>query len=376
MAPTEILAEQHFRSIYELVEPLGIRVDLLKGGQRKTLRNQILANLANGQTQIAIGTHALIEDPVQFKRLGLTVIDEQHKFGVMQRARLWQKNRLLFPHNLAMTATPIPRTLAMTVYGDIDVSIIDELPPGRKPIITAVRPESHRLRVLGFVEEQLALGQQAYFVYPLVEESESLDLMAVNEGFEAVRKRYPKYHVSIVHGQMDPETKDYEMQRFKKGETRILVATTVIEVGVNVPSANVMVIENAERFGLSQLHQLRGRVGRGAEQAYCILMTKNNLQGKAKDRLFAMTQTNDGFRIAEMDLKLRGPGDFLGTRQSGLPEFKLADIVEDGALLKIARDAAFGLIREDPELNHPDHAHLKFYLGKFMRKNNLQELNA
>jgi ATP-dependent DNA helicase RecG len=376
MAPTEILAEQHFRTFQQYAEPLGVAIDLLVGGQKKSKRTQVLRDLATGHTQIVVGTHALIEETVQFARLGLTVIDEQHKFGVLQRARLWQKHPGVFPHNLAMTATPIPRTLAMTTYGDLDVSVIDELPPGRKPIRTAIRTEADRLRLNGFVVDQLRKGRQAYYVYPLVEENEKLDLIAVEEGYFALQRSFPGWHVGIVHGKMKPEDKEKEMERFKRNETQLLVSTTVIEVGVDVPNASVMVIENANRFGLSQLHQLRGRVGRGGEQSYCILMAPANLNATARKRLEAMVETNDGFRIAEIDLQLRGPGDFLGTKQSGLPEFKLANIVEDMDLLAEARDAAFKLVKQDPYLQHPRLAGLRLYLQHFVAQHKLGQISA
>lgn len=376
MAPTEILAEQHFFSLQEWVTPLGLNVDLLTGSQRSAKRKQVLTDLLNGHTHIVVGTHALIEDNVRFQRLGLTVIDEQHKFGVLQRSKLWHKHTGWYPHNLAMTATPIPRTLAMTTYGDIDVSVIDELPPGRKPVRTAIRTEKERLRVFGFVGEELKKGRQAYFVYPLVEENEELDLIAVTEGYEALQKHFKAFRVGIVHGQMRPEDKEKEMRRFKDGQTQLLVSTTVIEVGVDVPNATVMVIENANRFGLSQLHQLRGRVGRGGEQSYCILMAPKDLNDKARTRLKAMTETNDGFRISEVDLQLRGPGDFLGTRQSGLPEFKLANIVEDQGLLRTARDAAFQRIAADPNLSNPANALLKQELERFVAYHQLDALLA
>lgn len=375
MAPTEILAEQHFRTIYHLLAPLKINICLLTGGQKARLKKSVLASLANGQTHIAIGTHALIQEAVQFQNLGLTVIDEQHKFGVLQRAQLWSKARRP-PHNIAMSATPIPRTLAMSVYGDIDVSVIDELPPGRKPIQTVVRHESQRLAVFGFLREQMQQGRQVYVVYPLVEESSKLDLLAATAGFEALERAFQDFRVTMVHGRMDSEAKDYEMQRFKRGEVQLLVSTTVIEVGVDVPNATVMVIENAERFGLSQLHQLRGRVGRGGEQSYCILMAGGKVTDVAKERLKAMVETQDGFRIAEIDLKLRGPGDFLGTRQSGLPEFKLADVVADGDVLEEARAAAFLVIGADPDLAAPEHEGLKRHLLRFATQHKLQDLIA
>jgi len=327
MAPTEILAQQHFESILELTKDLPIRVEKLSGITKKSKRIELHEALLNGEIDILIGTHALIEDVVQFKNLGLVVIDEQHRFGVAQRAKLWAKNTCP-PHILVMTATPIPRTLAMTVYGDLDVSVIDELPPGRKPITTEHRFESDRSVVFGFMRREIALGRQIYIVYPLIAESETLDYMNLMSGFEAISRAFPTpdYQVSIVHGQLKPDVKEFEMKRFVKGETQIMVATTVIEVGVNVPNASVMIIESAERFGLSQLHQLRGRVGRGAEKSYCILMTGNKLSQESKKRLQTMVRTQDGFEIAEVDLELRGPGDLMGTQQSGLLDLKIASL--------------------------------------------------
>ncbi|MDX2285360.1 MAG: ATP-dependent DNA helicase RecG [Bacteroidia bacterium] len=355
MAPTAILAEQHYAKLAPMAEKIGLKTVLLVGGQRKKVRDEALDALASGEADLAIGTHALIEDSVRFQRLGLVIVDEQHKFGVLQRARLWQKADP-YPHNLVMTATPIPRTLAMTLYGDVDVSVIDELPPGRKEIRTRVFRESKRLELFGFIRRELEQGRQAYVVYPLVEESEKVDLLAAEKGHELLERHFQGFRVGLVHGRMDSEAKDLEMQRFIRRQTHILVSTTVIEVGVDVPNASIMVVENAERFGLSQLHQLRGRVGRGSAQSYCILMAGAKLSNEGRRRLAAMEETNDGFRIAEIDLELRGPGDFLGTRQSGVPEFRLADIVEDQELLQEAREAAFHLIETDPELAHPAHA--------------------
>lgn len=353
MAPTEILAEQHFRKISEYAEKLGMTVAFLSGSQKKSVKNKNLQLIADGTADIAIGTHALIEDPVIFQNLGLVVIDEQHKFGVEQRAKLWRK-AFPFPHNMVMTATPIPRTLAMTLYGDIDVSVIDELPPGRQPIKTITCFESKRLEIFGFLRKELAAGRQVYVVYPLVEESEKSDLLAVENGYEAFGKAFPEYQVGIVHGKMPAENKQMEMKRFLAKETQILVSTTVIEVGVDVPNATIMVIENAERFGLSQLHQLRGRVGRGQYQSFCVLMTSNKRSADARKRLRAMVETTDGFKISEIDLEIRGPGDFLGTRQSGLPQFQLANITQDQAILQHAREAAFDLVAEDPNLTNPE----------------------
>jgi ATP-dependent DNA helicase RecG len=357
MAPTEILAQQHFHSISRMLEGMPVVVRLLTGSTRTAERRSILTALQAGEVHIVVGTHALLEDRVQFQRLGLVVIDEQHRFGVAQRARLWAKGEIP-PHVLVMTATPIPRTLAMTLYGDLDSSVIDELPPGRKPIRTVHRFDSARNAVFGFLEEEIDKGRQVYVVYPLIEESEKSDMKHVMDGFESLSRRFPlpKYAVGIVHGRLDQATKDYEMARFKKGETNILVATTVIEVGVDVPNASVMVIENAERFGLSQLHQLRGRVGRGAEQSFCILMTGEKLGNDARARIETMVRTNDGFEIAETDLRLRGPGDLMGTQQSGLPQLHIADLVEDSALLQQARQAAMRLLDTDPGLAEPRHA--------------------
>lgn len=364
MAPTAILAEQHFKKISAHAEKLKMKVGLLVGGQKKAIRQEMLRGSREGDFDVVIGTHALIEDNVQFKRLGLVVVDEQHKFGVKQRAKLWRKANP-YPHNLIMTATPIPRTLAMTLYGDVDVSIIDELPPGRKPIKTMVHGEKKRLEVLGFVRREIELGRQAYVIYPLVEESEKMDLLAATKGYELMENYFKPYRVGIVHGKMPPENKEFEMQRFVKNETQVLVSTTVIEVGVDVPNSNIIVIENAERFGLSQLHQLRGRVGRGAEQAYCILMAGHKVSQEGKTRLKAMHDTTNGFTIAEIDLKLRGPGDFLGTRQSGIPQFQLANIAEDQDILRDARQAAFDLNEKDPKLNLPENQAIRQYYRKY-----------
>jgi ATP-dependent DNA helicase RecG len=356
MAPTEVLANQHFETLLQLVKGLGIDVKLLTGSTRASERKEIFGSLRSGSLHILTGTHALIEDQVVFHNLGLVVIDEQHRFGVAQRARLWQKSNIP-PHVLVMTATPIPRTLAMTLYGDLDISVIDELPPGRKPIKTIHQFDTHRLKIFGFMREQIKQGRQIYVVYPLIKESETLDLKDLHDGYESIVREFPlpDYAVSIVHGQMKSADKDYEMQRFVKGETQIMVATTVIEVGINVPNASVMVIENAERFGLSQLHQLRGRVGRGADQSWCILMTSFKLSADAKKRIQTMVQTNDGFEIAEMDLKLRGPGEIEGTRQSGILDLKIADISKDEKILKFARHKAIEILEMDPELKYPEH---------------------
>lgn len=356
MAPTEVLAFQHFESISRLIKPLNIKVGLLTGSTRSAQRRQLLKALKDGDLQIIIGTHALIEDVVEFDKLGMVVIDEQHRFGVAQRAKLWAKGHVP-PHILVMTATPIPRTLAMTLYGDLDVSVIDELPPGRKPIKTLHQYDNNRLKVFGFMREQIKLGRQIYVVYPLIKESETLDLKDLTDGFESIVRDFPlpDYAVSIVHGQMKPADKDFEMQRFVKGQTQIMVATTVIEVGIDVPNASVMVIESAERFGLSQLHQLRGRVGRGADQSYCILMTGHKLSNDARKRIEVMVHSTDGFEIAEMDLKLRGPGDIQGTQQSGILDLKMADLAKDEAILKFARAKARELLEDDPHLEKPIH---------------------
>ena len=373
MAPTEILAQQHFHSISRMVEGMPVVVRLLTGNSRTAERRSILSALKAGEVHILVGTHALLEDRVQFQRLGLVVIDEQHRFGVAQRARLWGKAEVP-PHVLVMTATPIPRTLAMTLYGDLDTSVIDELPPGRKPIRTVHRFDHSRNAVFAFMEEEITKGRQVYVVYPLIEEGDpekmrGMELKDLTDGFESISRRFPlpKYAVSIVHGRMDQTTKDYEMARFKKGETNVLVATTVIEVGVDVPNASVMVIENAERFGLSQLHQLRGRVGRGAEQSFCILMTGDKLGNDARARIETMVRTNDGFEIAETDLRLRGPGDLMGTQQSGLPEMHIADLVSDGALLQQARQVAMRILDVDPGLAEPRYQPIAAAIQERMR---------
>lgn len=360
MAPTEILANQHFEGITELAQKVGIRVSLLTGSTKQTERKIIHENLENGSLQIIIGTHALLEEKVQFQNLGLAIIDEQHRFGVEQRSRLWKKNTIP-PHILVMTATPIPRTLAMSLYGDLDISVIDELPPGRKPIQTVHRFDNHRLVVWKFLRDEIAKGRQVYIVYPLIQESEKMDYKDLMDGFESISRDFPlpKYSVSIVHGKMKPADKDSEMKRFAEGKTNIMVATTVIEVGVNVPNASVMVIESAERFGLSQLHQLRGRVGRGADQSYCILMTGHKLSNDTKVRLETMCRTNDGFEIAEVDLKLRGPGDLMGTQQSGVLNLRIADLVADRDILAMARQQAQTILHSDPALARPEHENLR-----------------
>jgi ATP-dependent DNA helicase RecG len=360
MAPTEILATQHFETISEQLKDLPVKVALLTGSVKKKNRVHIHEGLEDGSIHILIGTHALLEDVVKFQNLGIVVIDEQHRFGVAQRARMWKKNTTP-PHVLIMTATPIPRTLAMTFYGDLDVSVIDELPPGRKPISTVHRYESYRLRVFGFLREEIKKGRQIYIVYPLIHESEKLDFNNLMEGFESITRAFPlpEFKVSIVHGKMKPEDKDFEMQRFIKGDTQIMVATTVIEVGVNVPNASVMIIESAERFGLSQLHQLRGRVGRGAEQSYCILMTGDKIAKDTMKRIETMVRTNDGFEIAEVDLQLRGPGDLMGTQQSGILNLKIADLARDGQLVVLSRDEAKRLLESDPRLEKPENGMLR-----------------
>jgi len=352
MAPTEILAQQHYAGVSELLEKTGIKVSILTGSVKTKDRKVIHESLEDGSLHILIGTHALIEDKVKFKNLGVAIVDEQHRFGVAQRAKLWKKNDLP-PHVLVMTATPIPRTLAMSLYGDLDVSVIDELPPGRKEVKTVHRYDKNRLSVFSFLKDEIKKGRQVYVVYPLIEESEKLDYKDLMDGYESIARDFssPQYQVSIVHGRMKPKDKDYEMNRFVKGETQIMVATTVIEVGVNVPNASVMVIESAERFGLSQLHQLRGRVGRGADQSFCILMTSYKLSSEAKTRLDTMVATTDGFEIAEVDLKLRGPGDLMGTRQSGILSLKVADLIKDNSILATARHAAQELLASDPNLS-------------------------
>lgn len=367
MAPTEILAQQHFNSISEYVEGMDISVEFLSGSVKGKKRKGILERLEAGEIHILIGTHALIEDPVQFQNLGLAITDEQHRFGVAQRASLWKKSTPLPPHVLVMTATPIPRTLAMTLYGDLDVSVIDEMPPGRKPIQTLHKTENHRMRVIGFMRQEIAKGRQVYVVYPLIEESEKLDLLNLEKGYEALCREFPPpdYQISIVHGRMKAADKDYEMQRFAQGKTQIMVATTVIEVGVNVPNASVMVIENTERFGLSQLHQLRGRVGRGADQSYCILLSSFKLSSEAKQRIQTMVRTTNGFEIAEADLKLRGPGNIEGTQQSGIINFRIADLSQDGRILRTARTVADQILEEDPQLERPEHQALRRYLEKY-----------
>ncbi len=368
MAPTEILARQHYQSIVDLLKDRLVKVAILTGSSTKKQRTQLHKELEAGEIDILVGTHALIEDKVVFKNLGLVVIDEQHRFGVEQRAKLWRKN-VVPPHILVMTATPIPRTLAMTLYGDLDVSVIDELPVGRKPIETRHLYEGQRLRMFGFMKEEIKKGRQVYIVYPLIKESEKLDLLHLEAGIEQLSYQFPlpDYQISIVHGKMTNADKQYEMQRFIDHKTQIMVATTVIEVGVNVPNASVMVIENAERFGLSQLHQLRGRVGRGAEQSFCILMSGNKLSADGKLRLETMVKTNNGFEISEIDLQLRGPGDISGTQQSGVLELKLADLAKDQLILQEARSTVIETLSEDPNLENPQNSLLRTYLAKRSR---------
>ena len=375
MAPTEILATQHYRSILELVETTGLRVELLTGSTGRRKRAEIAEGLMSGEIDLLIGTHALIEEGVRFSRLGFVVIDEQHRFGVMQRAKLRLKSQEYPPHVLVMTATPIPRTLAMTLYGDLDVSVIDELPPGRKPIRTSHARESHRLRLFGFLREQLAQGRQVYIVYPLIEESETLDVANLEAGAELLAREFPppEYTTAVVHGRMPAKLKDYGMELFKSGQAQILISTTVIEVGVNVPNATVMVIESAERFGLSQLHQLRGRVGRGGEQSYCILMTGDKLSSDARHRMEAMVSTTDGFRLSELDLQLRGAGDIDGTAQSGQGiEIKVSNLAKDGDILEYARGVAERILAEDPQLERPENVLLVAALERLNRQKKVE----
>lgn len=371
MAPTEILAEQHFATISKFLEKLNLRIGLLTGSTKAAERKQLHEALQSGEMNILIGTHALIEDAVKFHDLGLVVVDEQHRFGVQQRAKLWLKGRSseVVPHMLIMTATPIPRTLAMTVYGDLDTSTIDELPPGRKPIKTLHRFDAARLKVFHFMRQEIEKGRQVYVVYPLISESEKLDFKHLEDGYESIVREFPppQFQVSILHGKMKAEQKEYEMQRFKEGKTHIMVSTTVIEVGVDVPNASVMVIESAERFGLSQLHQLRGRVGRGAEQSYCILMTGYALGEEARTRMETMVRTNDGFEIAEVDMRLRGPGDIQGTQQSGQPILQISNLATDGQILQAARSAAIDMLRDDPKLEKRENALTRHHFDNEMK---------
>ena len=360
IAPTEILATQHFKAIDELLQNVDVSVALLTGSSSVRKRKEIHENLENGKLNILVGTHALLEDKVKFQNLGIAIIDEQHRFGVAQRSKMWQKNNLP-PHILVMTATPIPRTLAMSVYGDLDISVIDELPPGRKEVKTVHRNDSNRLAVFKFMKQEIQKGRQVYVVYPLIQESQAMDYKDLMDGYESISREFPapKYQISIVHGKMKASDKEYEMQRFVKGQTQIMVATTVIEVGVNVPNASIMVIESSERFGLSQLHQLRGRVGRGADQSYCILLSSFKLSSEAKTRLKTMVETSDGFKIAEVDLKLRGPGNLMGTQQSGVLNLKIADVVKDTAILSRARNSAIDILKDDPNLSKVENSMIK-----------------
>ncbi len=369
LAPTAILSTQHYEGLKELLVGMSVRIKLLTGNTKTKERKELLQDLAEGELEIIVGTHALLEDRVVFKNMGLAIIDEQHRFGVAQRAKLWAKNTSP-PHMLVMTATPIPRTLAMTLYGDLDVSVIDELPPGRKSIKTIHKTDAGRLAVFGSMKKEIAKGRQVYLVYPLINESEQLDYKDLMDGYESVVRAFPnpEYQVAIVHGKMKPADKDYEMDRFVRGEAQILVATTVIEVGVNVPNASVMIIESAERFGLSQLHQLRGRVGRGAEQSYCILMTSNKLSNEGKKRMEIMVRTNDGFEIAEEDLRLRGPGDLMGTQQSGLLDLKIGDLAKDNQILVLARETAIKVLNADPNLAAEEHKQINIQFRRFLKE--------
>ena len=375
VAPTEILAQQHFNSLRELLSDSNINLNLLTGSTKAKERKIINLGLENGTLQILIGTHAVFEENVRFKNLGLAIIDEQHRFGVAQRAKLWSKNTTP-PHILVMTATPIPRTLAMSLYGDLDISLIDEMPPGRKPIKTMHKYDNNRLKVFQFIKEKIKEGRQIYVVYPLIEESEKLDFKDLMDGYESLSRSFPipKFQISIVHGKMKADDKAYEVKRFAEGKTQIMVATTVIEVGVNIPNASVMIIESAERFGLSQLHQLRGRVGRGNEQSYCILMTGSKLSDESKIRVQTMVKTNNGFEIAEVDLKLRGPGNILGTQQSGILRLKIADIVKDNKLLKIARELAKEILKKDPKLENSENQIIKRNLSNLQYESNIWNL--
>ena len=360
VAPTEILAQQHFSSISEALKNLSLQVKILTGSSKNKDRLIMFEELKKGTVNILIGTHAVFEDKVVFKNLGLAIIDEQHRFGVAQRSKLWKKN-LIPPHVLVMTATPIPRTLAMSVYGDLDISVIDELPPGRIPVKTVKRTDKNRLEVFKFIKEEINKGRQVYIVYPLIEESKNMDYKDLMDGFESISRDFPikNYQISILHGRMKDQEKDFEMKRFKEGKTQIMVSTTVIEVGVNIPNASVMIIESAERFGLSQLHQLRGRVGRGSEKSYCILMTKDKISNEAKKRIDVMTKTNDGFKIAEVDMELRGPGNLLGTQQSGILNFRIADIIKDKDILELSRNDAKEIIDKDPQLKNEENKEIK-----------------
>jgi ATP-dependent DNA helicase RecG len=368
MAPTEILAIQHYNNISVYCAKLGVKCALLTGSTKSAIRKSLFEQLQTGELDVLVGTHAILEEKVIMKCLGIAVIDEQHRFGVAQRARLWQKNHTTKPHILVMTATPIPRTLAMTLYGDLDVSIIDELPKGRKEIKTYHYKEKSRLKIFGFLKKQIQEGSQCYIVYPLIEESSKLDYKDLMDGYESICRAFPNVPISILHGRMKSQDKDFEMERFKQGETKILVSTTVIEVGVDVPNASVIVIENAEKFGLAQLHQLRGRVGRGNQQSYCILMSGNKLSKEAKVRLETMVRTNNGFEIADVDLSLRGPGELSGTRQSGTLDLKIANLAQDGKILQAARQAAKSILSEDPELELPEHKGLRLHLKSLAKE--------
>ena len=369
MAPTEILAQQHYNSINDGLKNINLNVNLLTGSSTKKERVVLLDDLNNGKINILIGTHAVLEENVKFKNLGYVIIDEQHKFGVAQRSKLWKKNTIP-PHILVMTATPIPRTLAMSVYGDLDISVIDELPPGRKPVKTVHRTDKNRLEIFKFLKDEISKGRQVYIVYPLIEESKKLDYKDLMDGYESISREFPieKYQISILHGKMKPEDKAIEMDRFKKGQTQIMVSTTVIEVGVNIPNASVMVIESSEKFGLSQLHQLRGRVGRGSENSYCILMSSQKLSNDARKRIKTMTSTNDGFKVAEVDMEIRGPGNILGTQQSGILNLNIGNIVKDKDILESARNDVKKLLSEDPNLKNLENRNIKVHFELMQNK--------
>lgn len=369
MAPTQILANQHYEGLKEFADKIGVSIALLTGSTKTKARKIIHEDLKSGELKILVGTHALLEEVVQFQNLGLAIVDEQHRYGVAQRARLWKKNENFIPHVLIMTATPIPRTLSMSVYGDLDISIIDELPAGRKEIKTIHQYDANRLKLNGFIKKEIEKGRQVYVVYPLIEESEKLDLKDLMDGYESIARAFPEFPISIVHGKMKAADKDFEMARFVKRETKIMVATTVIEVGVNVPNASVMVIENAERFGLAQLHQLRGRVGRGAEQSYCVLVTSYKLSKEARTRVDTMVRTTDGFEIAQVDMNLRGPGDMMGTQQSGQLDLMIGDLREDEPILSIARQSAQAVISKDPELESDENKLIKIQVEQQKKKN-------
>jgi len=375
IAPTEILAQQHYYNLKKFANQLGIEIELLTGSTKQKKRKEIHEALSFGKLHILVGTHAVLEEKVKFRNLGIAIIDEQHRFGVAQRSKMWKKNTIP-PHILVMTATPIPRTLALTHYGDLDVSVIDELPPGRKPVKTIHSYSKDRLKVFHFIKSELEKGRQAYVVYPLIEESEVLDYQNLKDSYEKIKIFFEEtpYNIGMVHGKMKQEEKDAEMEKFKNNETQLLVATTVIEVGVDVPNASIMLIESAERFGLSQLHQLRGRVGRGAEQSYCILMTDYKLSEEARTRMQTMVATNDGFKIAEVDLKLRGPGNILGTQQSGMMKFRLADIIKDAPMLHTARNIAYKLLKDDFNLQKPEHQNIRYFLNKQIKESGFWNL--